>query len=342
MKAVRVHEWADPPRLRLEEMDAPSPGPGELLVAVHTAAVNFGDTLIASGRYQVRPVLPFVPGSECSGTVLAVGERVEDFALGDHVAACGFIGDPRQDAHILGSFAEKIVIPVANAVRAPRHIPLDRLALFRSNAETSLLGLQKGRLVPGEALVVLGAGGGTGLAAVQLGKIMGARVIASASSEDKRSLALQAGADAAIDSRDPDWRDRIRALTDGRGIDVVYDPVGGDATELAFRSLAWNGRLVVIGFAAGKIPSIPTNLALLKGTSLVGANLLEAQRYEPDLVASNQIWLMKLFGEGRLTVPPIARRYPLAQADEALQAVASGEIAGRVVVDVAGSAGETR
>lgn len=340
MKAILVREWSDPQRYRLEEMEPPTPGPDELLVAVHIAAVNFGDTLIATGRYQVRPSLPFVPGTECSGTVLAVGEGVNDFAPGDHIAACGFVGDARKEARILGTFAEQIIVPTANALRPPAHIPLDQLALFRSNAETSLLGLQKGRLAAGETLLVLGAGGGTGLTAVQLGKILGARVIASASSDEKRRLAMEAGADIAIDSRDPDWRGRIRELTGGRGVDVVYDPVGGDATEQAFRSLAWNGRLVVIGFAAGNIPAIPANLALLKGASMVGANLLEAQTHEPELVASNRIWLMDLFAEGKLTVPPIARRYPLAQAEEALRAVASGEVAGRVVVDVAENAGE--
>lgn len=339
MKAVLVREWSDPQRYLLEDIETPAPGRGELLVAVHTAAINFGDTLISTGRYQVKPLLPFIPGTECSGTVIAVGEGVDGFEIGDHIAARGFIGDPRREAKVIGSLAEQIIVPAAYAVRAPPHIPLDQLALFRSNAETSLLGLQKGRLAAGETLLVLGAGGGTGLAAVQLGKIIGARVIASASSEAKRHLALTAGADVVIDSRAPNWRDQVRELTAGRGVDVVYDPVGGDATERAFRSLAWDGRLVVIGFASGKIPAIPANLALLKGASMVGANLLEAEKYEPNLVALNRIWLMELFAEAKLTVPPISRRYSLAQAEEALRAVASGEIAGRVVVDVAGSAG---
>jgi NADPH2:quinone reductase len=337
MKAVVVREWSDPQRFTLEERDVPLPGAGELLVAIHTAAINFGDTLIATGRYQVKPSLPFTPGTECSGIVLTVGQGVDGFDPGDPVAACGFIGDARKHARILGSFAEQIIVPVANALKAPAHIPLDQLALFRSNAETSLLGLQKGRLAAGETLLVLGAGGGTGLAAVQLGKIMGARVIASASSDEKRGLALAAGADVAIDSQATDWRDQVRDLTDRRGIDVVYDPVGGEATERAFRALAWDGRLVVIGFAAGPIPAIPANLALLKGASMVGVNLLEALRFEPERVASNRSWLMTQFGEGRLTVPPIARRYALSDAAEALRAVSSGEIAGCVVVDVAGS-----
>lgn len=336
MKAVLVREWSDPQTFPLEDVEIPLPGPGELLVAVDTAAVNFGDSLIATGRYQVRPRLPFVPGSECSGIIEAVGQGVRDFAPGDHVAACGFIGDARKDARILGAFAERIVIPAANAVRVPLHIALDRAALFRSNSETSLYGLQRGGLKAGETLLVLGASGGTGFAAVQLGKWMGARVIASASSEAKRALALVGGADVAIDSRDPEWRARVKELTGGRGIDVVYDPVGGDATEQAFRALAWGGRLVVIGFAAGSIPAIPANLALLKGASMVGANLLEAQRLEPERAAANSAELMALFAAGKLTVPPIARRYSLAEVGQALDAVASGKIAGRIVVDVAG------
>jgi NADPH2:quinone reductase len=324
MKAMVVRSWSDPPEMSLQDVAEPIAGPGELLVAVDTAAVNFGDTLIASGQYQVRPHLPFVPGSECSGVIAAVGEGVETWTVGDHVAACGFLGNARVDRRILGAFAERIVILAENAVRVPDHVPLDQAALFRSNAETSLYGLQRAELNAGETLLVLGAGGGTGHAAVQLGKRMGARVFASASSAEKREIALAAGADLAIDSRDPEWRTKVAELTAGRGVDVVYDPVGGDATERAFRSLAWGGRLAVIGFAAGKIPSIPANLALLKGASMIGANLLE---------------LMALFAAGELTVPPIARRFPLSEAREALGLMRSGEVAGRIVIDVAGAKG---
>jgi len=336
MKAVVVRAWSDPQTFPVEDIPAPVPGPGELLIAVHTAAINFGDTLIATGRYQIRPNLPFTPGTECSGIVEAVGEGVEGFAPGDHVAARGFLGDARTEARIVGALAERIAVPAASVLRAPTSIPLDRLALFRSNSETALHGLKRGQLRAGETLLVLGASGGTGFAAVELGKWMGAHVIASASTEEKRAIALAAGADAAIDSGDPDWRAALRDVTEGRGPDVVYDPVGGDATEPAFRSLAWGGRLVVIGFAAGRIPAIPANLALLKGASMVGANLLEAQRHEPEETAADSAQLMALFEAGTLTVPPIALRFPLDRAGEAFAAVASGTIAGRVVVDVAG------
>lgn len=337
MQAVVVREWSDPQNFPVEDRPVPQPGPGELLVAVHTAAVNFGDTLIATGRYQVKPDLPFVPGSECSGVVEAVGDGVSAFAPGDRIAACGFVGDSRRDRRILGSFTERAIVPVGNAVRLPEGVGLEDAALFRSNTETSYFALQKGNLKAGETLLVLGAGGGTGFAAVQLGKLMGARVIASASSPEKREIALSAGADLAIDSRDPQWRERLKEVTEGRGPDVVYDPVGGDATEPAFRALAWGGRLLVVGFAAGRIPAIPVNLALLKGTSLIGVNLLEGQRFEPETVAANSRQLMTWFGEGRLKVPPVGRRYPLAEAGEALAAVAGGKVSGRVVISINGT-----
>lgn len=335
MKAVMVREWSEPQNFFIEDIAIPTPGPGEILASVHTAAVNFGDTLIATGRYQVKPRLPFIPGSECSGVVEAVGTGVTAFAPGDRIAACGFIGDSRLDRHILGTFAEYIVMPSANAVRLPDGVSLADAALFRSNTETSYHALQVGRLRAGETLLVLGAGGGVGFAAVQLGKMIGARVIASASAQDKRDIALAGGADAAIDSYDPDWRARVREVTNGRGIDVVYDPIGGDATERAFRSLAWGGRLLVVGFAAGRIPALPANLPLLKGASLVGVNLLEAQRFEPEKTANNSRELMELFASGKLKVPPIGRSYPLAEALQAIKAVAEGEVAGRVVIDIA-------
>ncbi|WP_197277181.1 NADPH:quinone oxidoreductase family protein [Sphingomonas profundi] len=336
MRAVLVREWIDPQVYPVVEVPRPRAAPGEIVFAVDTAAVNFGDTLIATGRYQVRPHLPFVPGTEASGTVSEVGEGVNDFQVGDRIAACGFVGNARVDRRIVGSFAEYACIAAANAVRLPDGVALEEAALFRSNTETSAFALRKGRLAAGETLLVLGAGGGTGFAAVELGKVAGARVIASASSEGKRAIALTAGADVAIDSRAEDWRDQVKALTGGRGVDVVYDPVGGAATERAFRTLAWDGRLVVVGFAAGTIPSLPANLMLLKGASLVGANLLEGYRLEPEQCAAEARRLIALFGAGRLSVPPVARRYALDQVGTALADVASGAVAGRVVIKIAG------
>ncbi len=340
MRAVVVRAFSDPQLYSIETIATPAARPGEVVIAVDTAAINFGDTLIASGRYQVRPDPPFVPGSEGSGVVAAIGAGVHAFAPGDRVACCGFVGNARVDRRIAGMFAEYTAVLPANLVRMPDTVALEPAALFRSNAETSAFGLYKGRLKADETLLVLGAGGGTGFAAVQLGKLAGARVIASASTEARRAIALSGGADVAIDSNDPEWRARVSELTGGRGPDVIYDPVGGAGTERAFRSLGWDGRLIVIGFAAGSIPSMPTNLALMKGISLVGANLLQGQHYEPDHCSAESHRLMALFGEGKLSVPPVARRYTLDQAAEALADVARGEAAGRVVIKIADLDGE--
>jgi NADPH:quinone reductase len=334
MKRMVIREWADPPEYRLEESAVPSPGAGELQVAVHTAGVNFGDSLINSGRYQVRPRLPFVPGSECSGVVTALGCGVTGFAVGDHIAAHAFIKDAGGQQRNIGTWAEQLVVPVANALRVPTSIPLEAAALFRSNTETSYLAMQRAQLKAGETLLVLGASGGTGFAAVQLGKLLGARVIASASSAEKRAIAMAAGADIAIDSRDPDWRARVREVTNGRGPDVVYDPVGGDATEAAFRALAPEGRLLVVGFAAGRIPTIPANLALLKNISLVGVNLLQELHLQPARARADAEKLMSWFEQGKLGVPPIAARFPLSRAAEAVELVAAGKVAGRVIIEV--------
>jgi NADPH2:quinone reductase len=230
--------------------------------------------------------------------------------------------------------AEFAAIPAQNAVRVPKAGRLEQAALFRSNAETSAFALRKAVLAPGETLLVLGAGGGTGYSAVQLGKLAGARVLASASSPEKRAIALEAGADAAVDSGAADWREQVAAFAGPDGVDVVYDPLGGAQTERAFRTLGWNGRHLMVGFAAGEIPSLPCNLPLLKGASLVGANLLQAQKFEPQACAREAERLMALFGEGRLGAPPIGRRYSLDQVAEAYAAVASGTVAGRVVVRV--------
>lgn len=334
MRAAIIREWAAPPAFSMETVPTPTLRPGEVIFRVHTAVVNFGDSLIASGRYQVRPDLPFAAGTEASGTVVAVGEGVSGFAPGDRVAATGFVGDARVDRRIVGAFADYAAVLPAGLVKLGDGVPIEQAALFRSAFETSAFALYKGRLKAGETLLVLGASGGTGFAAVQLGRLAGARVIASASSEEKRAIARAAGADEAIDSRDPEWRARVAALTDGRGVDVVYDPVGGDATERAFRALAWDGRLLVVGFAAGAIPAIPANLALLKGASLVGANLLQGQKFEPEHCKREARRLMQLFGEGRLSVPPVARRYPLERVGEALAEVAAGQTAGRIVIGI--------
>lgn len=329
-----VRAFSDPQIYHVETVADPLPGEGEVLVAVRSVAISFGDTLIATGRYQVKPIPPFTPGSECSGVVIAVGKGVTDFAPGDHVCCLGFVGRSRETRHILGSCREKIALPQRNLVKVPFHVDLEKASLFRANAETSLYALQEGKLLPGETLLVLGAGGGTGLAAVQLGKLMGARVVASASSADKRALAIDAGADIAIDSGAADWRAQVETFVGPDGVDVIYDPVGGDLSELAFRTLGYHGRFLVIGFAAGAIPRIALNLPLMKASSIIGANMLRGWEAEPERIRTNAEYLIGLFAEGKLSVPPVARRYRLDDAGEAFADVASGKLAGRVVISV--------
>jgi len=334
MRAVRVTEFTDPQEYIIEEIPTPTPGPGELLVAIHTAAINFGDTLIATGRYQVRPKRPFTPGAEFSGTVVAVGDSVTEFEQGDRIAAMGFVGSSRSNERIMGGCAEMAIVPVRNALRLFESIELEQAALFRSNTETAYFGLVEGRLRMGETLLVLGASGGTGYAAVALGKLMGARVIASASTETKRNIALAAGANIAIDNNAPDWRAQVDAFAGPNGVQVVYDPVGGDYTERAFRTLGYGGRHLVIGFAAGTIPKLPVNLPLMKGASLVGANLLRAWENDPISIERNAKFLIGLFARREISVPPVARRYTLTETAEAMRDVASGKTAGRVVISV--------
>jgi NADPH2:quinone reductase len=334
MKAIVIRHWADPQPFPLEEVEEPEPGPGEVRIAVHCVGITFGETLIATGRYQVKPDLPFVPGAESAGVVDKVGPGVTGLRPGDRVAPMGFVGKARDTRRILGGCREKLIAPADNVVKVPDGVSLEMAALFRSNAETALYALQLARLAAGESLLVLGAGGGPASAAVALGKLMGARVIASASSEAKRSIAREAGADVAIDSGAGDWRAQVEAAA-GK-VDVIYDPIGGDQSERAFRTLAYGGRHLVIGFAAGSIPKLPLNLALMKSASVIGANLLNAYEQEPGRCRDNGRWLLEQLAAGKLPEPVIARRYPLERAAEAYAEVAAGRIAGRVLIMVGG------
>jgi NADPH:quinone reductase len=333
MKAVFVC-GLDGPVLEMREIATPLPRAGELLIAVHTVAVALADTLLATGKYQIRPLVPFVPGSECSGVIEAVGEGVTCFRPGDRVSAMGFVAKDR----ILGTFAEKLVCPVGNVIGVPAHLSLRQAALFRGNYETAHYGLHIGQISPGKTLLVLGGGGGTGFAAVTIGRALGARVIASARTEDRRQLAKTGGADEIIDIRSDDWRTQIARATAGEGVHCVYDPVGGTATERAFRTLAWGGRHVVIGFAAGVIPHLPTNLPLMKGASLHGANLLRLFEVEPAQARVNSDAVLDLLVRGAIVLPPIAREFSLEDAADALAAVTDFAGAGRIVINVAASA----
>lgn len=321
-RAVVVEAFGDPDTYTLKDNDPGAPGPGKVRMRIHAAGVSFVDVLVAQGLYQLKPPLPFVPGSEFAGVIEAVGEGVSETRIGERVCGSAFGA----------AFAEAAVIPAKLALRIPDAMPFEEAAVFRVSYATAYHALvQRGTLAAGETLLVLGAGGAVGYAACEVGKALGARVIGSASTGDKRALATKAGADAVVDSRSETWREDVKAANGGNPVDVVIDPVGDAATEPAFRSLAWKGRHLVIGFAGGEIPRLPTNLALLKGAALIGVDVRQFGNFEPDLAAANVAALMALYEEGKLH-PPVERTYPLSEFAEAMRIAKSGTLAGRVVL----------
>jgi NADPH:quinone reductase len=323
MKAVQCVEWGMPDHLVVSELELPEPRAGEVRVRVEAAGVNFPDALIVQKKYQVQPPLPFTPGTEVAGTIDALGEGVSHLKQGDRVAA--FVG--------LGGFAQFVCAPTAAIAPLPPGIRFDVAAAFTLTYATSYHALfDRGQLKQGETLAVLGAGGGVGLAAVELGKIAGARVIAVASSEEKLDAARERGADVAINYSTGDLREELKAATNGQGVDVVYDPVGGKHTETALRSFAWRGRLLVVGFADGQIPQIPANLLLIKGTSAVGVFWGDFARREPK---SNLAMLKELYtwlAQGRLK-PHVSRVYALGDTPAALDALLARRAVGKLVID---------
>ncbi|HKD54242.1 MAG TPA: NADPH:quinone oxidoreductase family protein [Steroidobacteraceae bacterium] len=322
MKAVLAKEYAPVERLALEEVAAPHPSPGEVVIAVKACGVNFFDVLIVQGKYQTKPPLPFSPGGELAGIVSEVGEGVTTPTRGTRVLA--FTG--------YGGYAEQLATNAANVVALPPQMDFVSAAAFPITYGTSYHALKdRGQLQAGETLLVLGASGGVGLAAVELGKLMGARVIACASSDEKLALCREYGADALINYRASDLRERVRELTDNKGVDVVYDPVGGAYAEPAVRSLAFGGRYLVIGFASGEIPRIPLNLLLLKVSSLVGVFWGAFAKAQPARNAANLAGLLGWYVEGRLK-PHVSGTYPLASYGEALEAVVNRRVLGKAVL----------
>ena len=325
MKAVICEAWGAPDTLRVGELPLPEPGQGQVRVRVHAAAVNFPDALMVAGRYQFRPEFPFSPGLEFSGTVSATGEGVSAPKVGDKVVGTA----------PFGAWAEEVLADAGHVTALPGDTgdaQLELASSFLLTYGTSYHALKdRAGARPGETLLVLGAGGGVGLAAVELGRKMGLRVIAAASSQDKRAAARSRGADEAIDSTAEDFRDQVKALAGRRGVAIVYDPVGGDLTEAALRTLAWGGRHLVVGFAAGDIPKPPANLLLLKGASLVGVFWGEFVRREPEASAANARQLLAWLREGALQ-PLVSRRYPLEQAPAALDALLGREAVGKLVI----------
>ena len=322
MKAVVCKAFGPPESLVIEDLPSPTPGPGEAVISVKSASVNFPDVLIIQNKYQMKPPLPFSPGSELAGIVKAVGDGVTSFRPGDAVMAItGY-----------GAFAEEVTVDATRLLKIPAGMDFSQAAAFGLTYATSEHALcDRGALKSGETLLVLGAAGGVGIAAIEIGKILGARVIACASTDEKLAVCREHGADEGINYATEDLRERIKTLTDGKGADVVYDPVGGPYTEPALRSIAWRGRLLVVGFAAGDIPKIPLNLTLLKGCSIVGVFWGEFTRREPRRFAEAMEKLGRWFAEGKLK-PHVSATFPLARTADALTLMAERKVQGKVVL----------
>ena len=324
MKAIQASSLSSVDEYREVEIDAPQPRDGEVRVRVKACGIGYVDALVALGRYQVKPPLPHIPGSEVAGTVDAIGPSVVGLKVGDRVMTIA-----------RGGFAEFVCAPAAATVPIPQAMSFAQAAGFRVNYLTALHGLRdRAALSPGEKLLVLGAAGGVGLAAIQVGRALGAQIVAAASSEAKRAFALEHGATLTLDTAVEGWRDRLKASLNGVGPDVVFDPVCGPLFELAFRSLAWRGRHLVIGFAAGNIPSLPSNLTIMKGAALIGVDVRQFLLFE---VARARGYLDELLGwvaAGKIE-PTVGRAFPMAQARDALTFALSGVGMGKTVLEIA-------
>jgi NADPH:quinone reductase len=322
MKAVLCTRFGGPDDLELADLPIPEPGAGEVAVAVKAVALNFFDTLIIAGKYQMKPAFPFSPAAEFAGVVDRVGAGVTAFKPGDRVAASMGYGAAR----------ECVVIAANRLARVPDNVDFDRAAGLLITYGTTLHALKdRAKLKAGETLAVLGASGGVGLAAVDLGKQMGARVIACASSENKLALAREHGADAVINYAAEDLREALRRATDGKGPDVIYDPVGGPYSEPALRAIGWEGRFLVVGFAAGDIPKLPLNLVLLKNCDVRGVFWGAWSEREPEAHRANIAQLLTWCADGKLAVH-IHRIFPLAQTAQALKAIAGRSVMGKVIL----------
>lgn len=322
MKAVMCKAWGLPDSLVVEEVPDPVPGPGQVVVDVKAAGVNFPDVLIVQGKYQFKPELPFTPGNELSGVVSAVGPDVAGFSIGDKVIAFTPIG----------AFAQQALVPVKALMPMPPGMDFDTAAAITLTYGTSHHAVvDRAGLKAGETMLVLGAAGGVGLAAIDIGKALGARVIAAASSDEKLAVCREHGADATINYSTEDLREAIKVATDGKGPDVIYDPVGGEYAEPAFRSIGWRGRYLVVGFANGEIPKLPLNLALLKGASLVGVFWGEFAKREPKANMAAMRQMMGWLAEGKIR-PRISGRYKLEETAQALNDMAARKVTGKVVI----------
>jgi NADPH2:quinone reductase len=322
MKAVLCKAYGPPDSLVVEELPSPTAARGEVVLAVRACGVNFPDVLIIQNKYQFRPPLPFAPGGEVAGVVTAVGEGVSGIAVGDRVI--GSTG--------WGGFAEELALDAGRVIPIPDEMDFVTAAAFLLTYGTSHHALKdRAHLEAGETLLVLGAAGGVGLAAVELGKVMGARVIAAASTPEKLAVCREHGADEVINYTSEDLKERVKQLTAGEGADVIYDPVGGAYAEAALRATAWNGRFLVIGFAAGEIPKIPLNLVLLKGCQIVGVFWGAFTAREPARHRANVAELLAWYRAGKLK-PHVSATYPLERAAKALNDMAERRVMGKVVL----------
>lgn len=324
MKAILCRSYGPPAGLVFRDVPNLTPGPKEVLVSVKACSVNFPDTLIIQGLYQFKPECPFTPGSDLSGIVKAVGSEVKHVKPGDEVVG----------TVTYGAFAEEVLVPKRNCFPKPPGMSFEHAASFLLTYGTSYHALKdRAKIKEGETMLVLGAAGGVGLSAVELGNLMGAKVIAAASTDEKLELCKAYGASETINYKTEDLRARLKEITEGKGVDVVYDPVGGKFSELAFRSTAWNGRHLVVGFAAGEIPKIPLNLALLKSSQIVGVFWGRFAMEFPNENMANTFQIVQWMAEGKVK-PHIHATYPLAEAEKALEEIINRTVQGKVILKV--------
>ncbi len=322
MKAILCKSYGMPSSLSLEEVPSPVPNDNEVLVTVKACGVNFPDTLIIQGKYQFKPELPFSPGSDFAGIVKSVGKNVKHLKAGDEVF--GIVS--------WGGFAEEVVVPSTNCFPKLPNMDFPVAASFMMTYATAYHALvDRARIKEGDTLLVLGAAGGVGLTAVELGKLLGAKVIAAASTDEKLAICKEYGADEVINYSNENLKERVKALTNGKGANVIYDPVGGAYSEQALRAIAWKGRYLVVGFAAGEIPKIPLNLALLKGCQIVGVFWGAFAQKEMGKNMMNTQQLMQWYMESKLK-PHLHGLYPLADAPKALEEIMNRKVMGKIVI----------
>lgn len=324
MRAIVCSSYGPPENLSLEDIANPVPKENEAIVEVYAASLNFPDGLQIQGKYQFQPPMPFTPGSEVGGVIIAIGSGIKGFSVGDRVMATPGIG----------GLAEQVAVKSDGLRKIPDSMDFKTAAGFAMIYTTSYHALkQRANLQPGETLLVLGASGGVGLAAVELGKIMGARVIAAASSEEKLNFVKQLGPDATINYGDGELKEKVKALTDDRGADVIYDPVGGDLFDQSCRCINWNGRLLVVGFTSGRIPEYKANLALLKGSSMVGVFLGRFRKEEPEEYEKNFAELLELYDAGKLK-PLVTQTYAMEDYVKAFNVFTERKVMGKVTLEI--------